>query len=63
MSTDKDTIIRVLEKWFISICLFIAIYFTVMCKCSGVLLSCKKMVFYILVGLPLVYIFIRNTFT
>ena len=51
----------VTEKTVISICLLIAIYFTITCRCSDILLSCTKYIFYALVGLPLLYIFIINT--
>lgn len=50
-----------IEKSIITLFLLIAIYITITCNCSDILLSCRKYIFYILVGLPLIYIFIINT--
>ena len=54
------TVRRTLEKYIIAICLVIAAFLTISCQCTDTLLSCKKYIFYILVGLPLVYVFIMN---
>ena len=53
---------HLLEKIVITIGLFIAILLTISCSCEGVLLECKKYLFYVLVGLPLVYVWGTNTF-
>ena len=53
----------VIEKSIITICLLLAIYITITCHCSDILLSCNKNIFYILVGIPLIYIIIINSFT
>ncbi len=53
---------RIIEKVVISICLLVATYFTIMCQCDNMLLSCRKYIFYTLVGVPLIYVFSINTF-
>jgi hypothetical protein len=53
---------RVLEKTIIVLCLLIAIYITITCECNEILLSCKKYLFYILVGIPFFYILITTSF-
>ena len=55
------TVRIMIEKTVICILLLLAVYITITCKCEGILLSCKKYYFYVLVGLPLIYIFSSNT--
>ncbi len=52
-----------IEKWTITFCLLAAVYITLTCQCTGALLSCKKYIFYALTGIPLVYVFLRNSLT
>ncbi len=52
----------IIEKSIISILLLIAVYITITCRCSDILLSCNKYIFYLLLLLPLFYIFIINSY-
>lgn len=44
-----------IEKFLITICLATAIYITIKCPCKTVL-SCHKKIFYILVGMPVIFV-------
>lgn len=54
---------RLIEKIIICLCLVISIYFTIMCHCESPILSCKKYIFYLLVGVPIIYVWIMNMYS
>lgn len=54
------TVIRIVEKSIISIFLLVAVYFTITCNCDSAILSCNKITFYLLLIIPLLYVFIMN---
>lgn len=53
-------ILNLYEKIFIILFLLIAIYITATCPCK-IILICHKYLFYILLIIPLLYVFIKQT--
>ena len=52
---------NLLEKLFVILCLLAAIYYVAICPCK-VILTCQSTKFYILILIPLAYIFFRQRY-